>query len=102
MAMALSLAVTAGAATLSDYSDSDKVTAKYATAVDFATQTGILEGMGNGTYAPQGTLTRAQLATMVYRMTTGDVTDVYTANFAGGAAEAFSDYFIQNIKQCRN
>ena len=91
MAMALSLAVTAGAATLSDYSDSDKVTAKYATAVDFATQTGILEGMGNGTYAPQGTLTRAQLATMVYRMTTADVTDVYTANFAGGAAEAFSD-----------
>ena len=91
MAMSLSLAVTAGAATLSDYSDSDKVTAKYATAVDFATQTGILEGMGNGKYAPQGTLTRTQLATMVYRMTTGDVTDVYTANFAGGAAEAFSD-----------
>ena len=91
MAMSLSLAVTAGAANLSDYSDSDKVTDKYATAVDFASQLGILEGFDDGKYHPQGTLTRAQLATMVYRMTTADVADVYTANFAGGAAEAFSD-----------
>ncbi|MBR5534101.1 MAG: S-layer homology domain-containing protein, partial [Ruminiclostridium sp.] len=91
MAMSLSLAVTAGAATLGDYSDSEQVTAKYATAVDFASQLGILEGFDDGKYHPQGTLTRAQLATMVYRMTTADVTDVYTANFAGGAAEAFSD-----------
>ncbi|MBR5533912.1 MAG: S-layer homology domain-containing protein [Ruminiclostridium sp.] len=91
MAMSLSLAVTAGAATLGDYSDSEQVTAKYATAVDFASQLGILEGFTDGKYHPQGTLTRAQLATMVYRMTTADVNDVYTANFAGGAAEAFSD-----------
>ena len=91
MAMSLSLAVTAGAATLGDYSDSEQVTAKYATAVDFASQLGILEGFDDGKYHPQGTLTRAQLATMVYRMTTADVADVYTANFAGGAAEAFSD-----------
>ena len=91
MVMSLSLAVTAGATSLADYSDSEQVTEKYAVAVDVATQLGVLKGMGDDVYAPQGTLTRAQLATMIYRITTGDVEDEYTANFAGGAADTFTD-----------
>lgn len=91
LVMAMSLMVTAGATSLGDYKDSESVTPAYATAVDVATQLGILEGVGGDRYAPQGTLTRAQLATMTYRIATGDVTDVYTANFAGGAAESFTD-----------
>ena len=87
MAMSLSLAVTAGAA----YKDGDKISAEYDVAVEVASQLGILEGFEDGTYRPQGTLTRAQLATMTYRIATGDVEDVYTANFAGGAAESFAD-----------
>ena len=87
MAMSLSLAVTAGAA----YKDGDKISAKYDVAVEVASQLGILEGFEDGSYRPQENLTRAQLATMTYRLATGDVTDVYTKDFAGGAAEAFSD-----------
>ena len=91
LVMAMSLMVTAGATSLGDYSDSNKVTDKYSTAVDVATQLGILVGYDDGKYHPQDTLTRAQLATMTYRIATGDVDDVYTANFAGGAAESFTD-----------
>ncbi|MBR2491493.1 MAG: S-layer homology domain-containing protein [Ruminiclostridium sp.] len=87
MAMSLSLAVTAGAA----YTDGDQITDDYAVAVEVASQLGILEGFEDGSYGPQKTLTRAQLATMIYRITTGDVEDVYTANFAGGAAQSFTD-----------
>ncbi len=87
MAMSLSLAVTAGAA----YKDGDKISAKYDVAVEVASQLGILEGFEDGSYRPQENLTRAQLATMTYRLATADVTDVYTANFAGGAAENFTD-----------
>lgn len=88
MAMMLSVMVVgAGAA----FKDSDKIADEYAVAVEFAAQTGILEGFENGTYGPQKTLTRAQLATMTYRIATGDVEDVYTADFAGGAAAAFTD-----------
>ena len=91
LVMAMSLMVTAGATSLSDYKDSGSVTAKYATAVDVATQLGVLRGMGDDVYAPQGTLTRAQLATMIYRITTGDVTDSRVGSFAGGAAASFTD-----------
>ena len=92
MAMMLSVMVVgAGAASLGDYTDNDKVSAEYAVAVDVASQLGILEGVGANKYNPQGNLTRAQLATMTYRIATADVDDVYTANFAGGAADAFTD-----------
>jgi len=87
MAMSLSLAVTAGAA----YKDGDKISAEYEVAVEVASQLGILEGFEDGTYGPQKNLTRAQLATMTYRLATGDVEDKYTADFAGGAAAAFTD-----------
>ena len=87
--MALGLfAVAASAKKLSDYDDAAAVSAEYKTAVDYATQLGILEGMGADTYGAKGTLTRAQLATMLYRMVTGDVAKKYVANYAGGAAFA--------------
>lgn len=90
LVMAMSLMVTAGATSLSDYKDSGSVTPKYATAVDVATQLGVLRGMTDGTYAPQEILNRAQLATMIYRITTGDVTDVRVGSFVGGAS-VFTD-----------
>ena len=87
--MALGLfAVAASAKKLSDYSDAAAVSSDYQVAVDVATQLGILEGMDATTYGAKGTLTRAQLATMLYRMVTGDVAKKYVANYAGGAAFA--------------
>ncbi|MBO4831088.1 MAG: S-layer homology domain-containing protein [Oscillospiraceae bacterium] len=83
------LTVAAGAKSLSDYSDADKVSDEYALAVDANTQLGVLKGMTDATYEPQGTLNRAQLATIIYRIVTGDVEDKYVANYAN--AERFSD-----------
>lgn len=83
------LTVAAGAKSLGDYSDADKVSDEYAIAVDVNTQLGVLKGMTDATYEPQGTLNRAQLATIIYRIVTGDVKDKYVANYAN--AQRFSD-----------
>ena len=83
------LTIAAGAKSLSDYSDADKVSDDYKIAVDCNTQLGVLKGMTETTYEPQGTLTRAQLATIIYRIVTGDVNDKYVENYA--KAERFSD-----------
>ena len=97
LALALALVMTmsvmsiASAKSLDSYADANQVSAKHEIAVDVATQLGILEGVTETNYAPQGTLTRAQLATMIYRITTGDVKGTYVSNFAAGAAAKFSD-----------
>ncbi len=83
------LTVAAGAKSLGDYSDADKVAEQYKIAVDVNTQLGVLKGMSETTYEPQGTLTRAQLATIIYRIVTGDVEDKYVANYAN--AQRFAD-----------
>ena len=91
LVMTLSVMTVASAKSLGEYTDAASVSAKHEVAVDVATQLGILQGMTETTYAPQGTLTRAQLATMIYRITTGDVAGTYVKNFAAGAAAKFSD-----------
>ena len=91
LVMALSLMTVASAKSLGEYTDAANVSAEYKLAVDFTTQLGVLQGMSENNYAPQGTLTRAQLATMIYRITTGDVAGKYVANYAAGAANQFSD-----------
>ena len=40
----------------------------YHESVDFAVKNGIMEGVGNGLFQPNGTLTRGQLVTILYRM----------------------------------
>ena len=91
LVMALSLMTVASAKSLGAYADAASVSPEYALAVDFTTQLGVLQGMSENNYAPQGTLTRAQLATMIYRITTGDVAGKYVANYAAGAATQFTD-----------
>ena len=97
LALALALVMTmsvmsiASAKSLDSYADANLVTDDHAVAVDVATQLDILEGVSETEYRPQGNLTRAQLATMIYRITTGDVKGTYVSNFAAGAAAKFSD-----------
>ncbi|MBR7081288.1 MAG: S-layer homology domain-containing protein [Oscillospiraceae bacterium] len=88
--MAIGLfAVAASAKSLSDYRDAKDVNADYKKAVDVDTQLGILRGRTETDYDPQGTLTRAELATIIYRITTGDVTDKFVDNYKNGST--FSD-----------
>lgn len=68
VAMVLSLCVIGAGAT---FTDNDKITKDYSEAVTIATDLGIVSGVGNNTFAPAGTFTRAQAAVILTRMTTG-------------------------------
>ncbi len=76
------LALTAGA---TDYVDDAQIT--YDEAVEVLTGLGIFEGGDGNAFEPQRTITRAEMATVMYRITTGDV--------AGTQAVIYSklDYF---------
>ena len=64
LVMALSLTVPALASGYTDVPDG----AWYAPAVEALREQGIMNGMGDGRFGPDGTFTRAQLATVLYRM----------------------------------
>lgn len=54
---------------LAGFTDADRVSSYAIDAMRWAVSTGIIGGMGNGTLAPQGKATRAQVATMLMRFT---------------------------------
>lgn len=56
-----------GAAELTGYTDLSNVNDYAADAMAWAVDTGLVSGMGDGTLAPQGTATRAQVATILMR-----------------------------------
>ena len=73
LVMSLSLMATAGAA---DFSDKDQITDKYSTAIEVLNGLEVFKGYDNGaTFKPQGDITRAEVAAIIYRIATGDVTD---------------------------
>ncbi len=75
MVMTLSLMVTVNAATSNVvYSDSASVTPAFAEAVDVLSGMGVFKGDEDG-FRPASTITRAEVAAIVYRLSTGDVTD---------------------------
>lgn len=57
------------AADLSDYDDADEVASWAEDALAWANAEGLINGMGDGTLAPAGNATRAQVAAILYRMT---------------------------------
>lgn len=74
VAMVLSLCVIGAGAT---FTDNDKVTKDYSEAVGIMTDLGCVSGVGNNTFAPTGTLTRAQAAVILTRLTLGANADAY-------------------------
>ncbi len=52
---------------LDDFSDANKVSNYAVEALEWAVAEGLINGMGNGTLAPQGTTTRAQAAAVLMR-----------------------------------
>lgn len=55
-------------ATTSEYDDSADIPADAKPYVRFVTDAGIMNGMGDGTFAPLGEVNRAQIATLLYRV----------------------------------
>ena len=85
LAMTLSLMVTASAG----FTDADKIDSQYAESVAVLNGLGVFKGYNDGSFNPQGDITRAEVAAIIYRITTGDVEDKQAALYAGSAQ--FSD-----------
>ena len=78
LVMTLSLAVSANAA----FEDAKDINATYAEAVDVLAGMKVFQGYDNGkTFKPQGDITRAEVAAIVYRIYTADVKDSYVKNY---------------------
>ena len=78
--MALSVMVFASAMDLEDYEDAAAVDSDYAEAVDLLTGMGIFEG-DEGGFRPQDRITRAEVAALVYRVLTADVTNAEVGRY---------------------
>ena len=68
LVMTLSLAVSASA-----FKDDKDISADYAEAVAVLDGMGVFKGYEDGSFKPTGDITRAEVATIIYRIYTGDV-----------------------------
>ena len=82
MMMVMSLMLTVNAAS-SSYPDADKINQTYAEAVEVLSALGVLKGDADG-FRPTNTITRAEMAAVLYRIYTGRV---------GDAGKAYADMF---------
>ena len=69
--MSFSLVVTANAA----FSDEADINETYNESVNVLAQLEVFRGYTDGSYQPQASITRAEVAAIIYRLVTGDVTD---------------------------
>ena len=79
LVMTLSLAVVGSNAA---FKDADKVNETYAEAVDVLNGMGVFKGYEDGSFQPEGAITRAEVAAIVYRLYTGDVADKQASLYA--------------------
>lgn len=79
LVMTMSLAVSANAA----FTDADKINESYAEAANVLTGMGVLKGYTDGSFKPEGAITRAEVAAVVYRIYTADVTDKNVGLYTG-------------------
>ncbi len=101
LALTMILSVTASAA----FTDADKVDADYAESVDVLNGMDVFKGYPDGSFKPQGDITRAEVAAIIYRIDTQDVEDEKDDLFVGTAG--FSDvpaamWYAGYIGYCAN
>ena len=72
LVMSLSLMAVAGA---KDFTDKSDINAEYQAAVDVLNGLEVFRGYQDGSFQPKGDITRAEVATIIYRIATADVTD---------------------------
>lgn len=77
LALVLALVMSFSVMTVSSaaFKDEDKISGNYAEAVEVLNYIGVFRGDENGKFNPQKSITRAEVAAIIYRITTGDVTD---------------------------
>ena len=83
-----------------DFTDAEEI--KYTEAVEVMTAIGVINGMGDGSFAPKATLTREQAAKILAYVTLGAEADNYlagsTAPFADVAATKWSAKYVAYCK----
>ena len=79
VAMLLSVMVMGTGA--ASFTDQDEFSDNYAEAAEVLTGMGIIQGYDDGSFLPQRNITRAQVATMIYRAATGDVNDTQVGQY---------------------
>ena len=96
MVMAFSLMLSASAAnTAKDFDDASSITEAFVEATDVLTGMKVFQG-DEGGFRPADTITRAEVAALIYRLATGDVDDVRSgayANYGNFTDVAESDWF---------
>ncbi len=105
MVMAFSLMLSASAAnTAKDFDDASSITEAFVEATDVLTGMKVFQG-DEGGFRPADTITRAEVAALIYRLATGDVDDVRSgayANYGNFADVAESDWFAGYVGYCAN
>lgn len=77
LVMSFSLMATANA-----FTDDEQITDTYETAVTVLDGLKVFQGYDDGSFQPQGAITRAEVAAIIYRIVTGDVTDAQVGIYA--------------------
>ena len=103
VAMMLSVMVMGTGA--ASFTDQDEFSDNYAEAAEVLTGMGVIQGYDDGSFLPQRNINRAQVATMIYRAATGDVTDSKISQFVG--EDLFDDvnaddWFAGYVNYCGN
>ena len=78
LALVMSLSLMATASAKQDFTDASSIDEKYATAVEVLNGLEVFKGYQNGSsydFQPNGEITRAEVAAIIYRIATGDVKD---------------------------
>ena len=97
LVMTLSLAVVGSNAA---FKDAEKVNETYAEAVDVLAGMKVFQGYTDGSFQPEGSITRAEVAAIVYRLYTGDIADKQASMYA--TYNKFSDMAQGHIGYCAN
>ncbi len=77
LVMSFSLLATANA-----FTDSQDIDGTYEEAVEVLSALKVFQGYENGSFQPKGEITRAEVAAIIYRIVTGDVTDKQVGIYA--------------------
>ena len=84
LAMVLALVMTLSLCTVTNaFADDKDVNEDYAEAVAVLNGMGVFKGYEDGSFKPEGSITRAEVAAIVYRIYTADVTDKQASLYAG-------------------
>ena len=95
LVMTLSLAVSANA-----FKDDKSISDDYAESVAVLNGMGVFKGYEDGSFKPEGNITRAEVSAIVYRVYTQDVKDAKASMYA--TYNKFSDMAQGHIGYCAN